>query len=327
MTFAHPGFLLLLIAVPILGWAMWRQARRAESALTFSSTGAAASLAPSLWVRMRHAPMALRLGALTLGVLALARPQERDAIVTTEAEGIDIVLVLDLSSSMLAQDFRPNRFEVAKDVAVEFVRGRQHDRIGLVVFAGQAYTQVPLTRDYDFLVNNIRNIGMGQIEDGTAIGTGLATAVARLRDSDAESRVVLLLTDGQNNRGEIDPMTAAEVARALGVRVHAIGMGLRGVDAMGRPLPDHLRALMPDDGVDEASLTALAELTGGLYLHAETRDALSEIYDQLSEMETSIVEEQTFLDVRERYAAFLWPAFLLILMELVLVSTRLLRIP
>jgi Ca-activated chloride channel homolog len=326
--FAQPVFLLLLIAVAALAAWEWRRAHRQAEALRFSDTSAAAAVPTTLWVRLRHLPAGLRLGALTLGVLALARPQTADVLTERTAEGIDIMLVLDVSTSMLAQDFPPNRFEAAKAVAAEFVSGRHSDRIGVVVFAIGAHTYVPLTTDHTFLRGMIGALHAGMLEDGTAIGLGLATAVARLRQSEAESRVVILLTDGQNNRGEIDPLTAADVAAAFGARVYTIGIGGEGVDAFGRQIPEHLRSLIPvDPGVDEASLRAVAERTGGAYFHASNRDALTAIYERISDLETTEFVADTYLDVKERYAAFLWAAFLLILLELVLSSTRLRLVP
>ncbi len=328
MAFAHPAFLLLLLAVPPLAWALWRRAQERPEALAFSDTTAAAAVQPTVWVRLRHLPTALLLGALALGVLALARPQERDVLVERRAEGIDIMLVLDLSTSMKTEDFRPNRFEAAKDVAAGFVDGRVTDRIGLIVFAAQAYTQAPLTLDYGFLKAMLRDVRMGFIEDGTAIGTALATATARLRDSEAESRVIILLTDGQNNRGEVDPATAADVAAALGVRVYAIGVGAEGLDALGRPLPDRLRRLLPQTAaIDEAVLRSVAEKTGGAYFRATDREALAAIYDEISELETTPIEEQTYLDVEERYGLFLWPAFGLLALSVLLGTTRLRQVP
>ena len=328
MTFAHPGFLLLLLAVPLLAWAARRRAQRRPASLLFSDTTAAAAIPPSPWVRLRWLPGALRLGALALGILALARPQVRDVVHERFAEGIDIMLVLDLSTSMKAEDFRPNRFEAAKDVAARFVDGRVSDRIGLIVFAAQAYTQAPLTLDYDFLKEMLRSVQMGLIEDGTAIGTALATATARLEDSDAESRVIILLTDGQNNRGEVDPATAADVAEAIGVKIYAIGVGSEGRDAFGRAVPDYMRRLLPQTAqIDERMLTSVAERTGGTYFRATDREALARIYDAISELETTEVQETSYLDVEERYAVFLWPAFALLLLDVLLSTTRLRRVP
>lgn len=328
MTFAQPLFLLLLLALPVLGWWEWRRARRHTASVLYSDTATAAAVAPTLWVRLRALPVALRFGALTLGILALARPQERDVIVERTTEGIDIMMVLDLSTSMKAEDFRPNRFEAAKDVAARFVDGRVSDRIGLIVFAAQAYTQSPLTLDYSFLKQMLRDVQMGLIEDGTAIGTALATATARLRDSEAESKVIILLTDGQNNRGEVDPATAADVAQAMGVTIYAIGVGSEGRDAFGRQVPDHLRRLLPQSAqIDEEMLTTVAQKTGGRYFRAGDREALIAIYDEISELETTEIEETSYLDIDERYALFLWPAFGLVLLEVLLSTTRLRRVP
>jgi Ca-activated chloride channel family protein len=328
MTFAHPLFLLGLLAVPLLAWWEWRRARRRPASVLFSDTSAAEAVAPTLWVRLRALPIALRLGALALGVLALARPQIRDVVHERTAEGIDIMLVLDLSTSMKAEDFRPNRFEAAKDVGARFVDGRVSDRIGLIVFAAQAYTQAPLTLDYSFLKRMLRDVRMGLIEDGTAIGTALATATARLRDSDAESKVIILLTDGQNNRGEVDPATAADVAEAIGVKIYAIGVGAEGRDAFGRSVPDYMRQLLPPSAqIDEEMLTTVAEKTDGRYFRATDREALAAIYDEISELETTEVEETSYLDVDERYAIFLLPAFGLLLLEVLLSTTRLRRVP
>jgi Ca-activated chloride channel family protein len=328
MIFAHPLVLLLLLAVPALAWHAWRRRRRRPASVLFSDTAAAESVAPTLWVRLRGLPTALQLGALALGILALARPQVRDVVHERTAEGIDIMLVLDLSTSMKAEDFRPNRFEAAKDVGARFVDGRLSDRIGLIVFAAQAYTQAPLTLDYDFLKGMLRDVQMGLIEDGTAIGTALATATARLRDSEAESKVIILLTDGQNNRGEVDPATAADVAAALGVKVYAIGVGAEGLDAYGRQVPNYMQQLLPQSAqIDEEMLTTVAEKTGGRYFRATDREALAAIYDEISELETTEVEETTYLDVDERYPLFLWPAFGLLLLGVALSTTRLRRVP
>src|SRR5690606_36365838 len=196
--------------------------------LTFSSVRAARKAPQTIWTRLRRFPSVLRAGALALGILALARPQDRNVVEERYAEGVDIMMVLDTSTSMRAQDFRPNRFEAARDVAAEFIRSRISDRIGLLVFAAKAYTQTPLTLDYNFLLRMLDEVEVGAIEDGTAIGTALATAVSRLKETEATSKVVIVLTDGQNNRGEVDPVTASEVAATLGVRVYTIGVGTYG---------------------------------------------------------------------------------------------------
>ncbi len=322
MSFAAPLFLLALLAVPALGWAAWRQARRAAPGLRYSATADAAALPPTLGARLRGLPAALTLAAFALGVVALARPQERDVTVERSTEGIDIVLVLDVSTSMAAEDFYPNRFEAARAVAADFIDGRTSDRIGLVVFAAQAYTQAPLTLDYGFLKRMLRSVRMGVLVDGTAIGSAIATAAARLRESEAASKVMILLTDGQNNAGEIDPTTAAEAAEALGVRIYAVGVGSE-EGAVGGVFGRFLR---PAE-VDEATLRAAAETTGGRYFRATDAEALAQIYDAISKLETTEIEETTYVAVEERYAWFLGPAAGLLLLSVLLTTTRLRRVP
>ena len=211
MEFAHPEWLALLVLAPLLGiWEWWRARRK--TGLRFSNVASAKAAPKTLWTYLGGLPALLRMGALVLGILALARPQERNVTQERFAEGVDIMMVLDTSTSMRAQDFHPNRFEAARDVAAEFIRGRLSDRIGLIVFAAKAYTQTPLTLYYQFLLRMLTEVEVGAIEDGTAIGTALATAVNRLKDTEAESKVIILLTDGQNNRGEVDPVTASDLS-------------------------------------------------------------------------------------------------------------------
>lgn len=327
MTFAAPGFLWLLLAVPLVALAGWRAARRPPETLAFPDTVLAADLPPSPWLRLRLLPTGLRLAALTLGILALARPQVHDVVVERTTEGIDILLVLDVSMSMQARDFPPNRFEAAVAVARTFVESRPTDRIGLVAFAGEAVTLVPLTHDHAAVHRELLRLRLGELAPGTAIGNGLATAVARLHAAESPSRVAILLTDGQNNRGSVDPMTAAELAATLGVRTYVVGVGAEGRDAFGRPVPEHLRELLPDDGVDAAAMTALAERTGGRYFHAGDRDALEAIYAEISALERTTFREETRRDVAERYTWFLWPALLLVLLDVALSTTRLRTVP
>ncbi|MEM8600476.1 MAG: VWA domain-containing protein [Bacteroidota bacterium] len=324
MTFAYPWLLLLLLAVPVLAW-LGR--RRATAGLLFSETAAAEGVPPTLWARLAWLPGALLLGALALSIVALARPQERDVTREQYAEGIDIVLVLDVSTSMKADDFYPNRFQAAKAVAAEFIDGRLSDRIGLVVFAAQAYTQAPLTLDYGFLKQMLGEVRMGVIEDGTAIGTAIATGTARLRDADTPSKVMVLLTDGQNNRGEIDPGTAAEVAEALGVKIYAIGVGSETGGVVRQQTPFGGTRRVPALQVDEETLRAVAEKTGGRYFRARDAEALRQIYAEISELERTEIQERVYVDVDERYALFLRPALFLLLLSVVLGTTRLLRVP
>ena len=326
MTFANPTLLWLLLLVPAVGaWTWWR-ARRPDG-LRYSDVGLATG-APASWrVRLQGLPAVLRMAALALGIVALARPQVQDVIRTRTAEGIDIMLALDTSSSMRAEDFRPNRFEAAQAVAGSFVEGRVSDRVGLIVFAAEAYTQVPLTLDYDFLQRMLERVTIGVVEDGTAVGTALATAVNRLKETEAESKVVVLLTDGRNNRGEIDPATAAEIASTIGVRVYAIGVGAAG-DASG-PLPrGHLEERQPGEaGVDEQMLRTVASTTGGRYFSASSKEALQRIYDEIDAMEATEVDERVYTDREEWYAWFLGPAVALVGLEVLLATTVFRRFP
>ncbi|MDX1548652.1 MAG: VWA domain-containing protein, partial [Rhodothermales bacterium] len=256
------------------------------------------------------------------------RPQERDVTRERFAEGVDIMMVLDTSTSMRAQDFHPNRFEAARDVAAEFIRGRFSDRVGLIVFASKAYTQTPLTLDYDFLQRMLGEVEVGVIEDGTAIGTALATATNRLKDTEAESKIVILLTDGQNNRGEVDPVTASEVAAALGVRVYAIGVGTYGEApfVIDHPFAGRQRQMVPVE-IDEDMLRTVAANTGGQYFRATNKQALRDIYEEIGDLEKTKIETRTYTDFEERYPLFLWPALGLFLLEVLLASTRLRRFP
>ena len=324
MSFAHPWWLLALLAVPALAVAAWRR-RGGVPGVRYSVADDAAALETTGWARLRGLPDALLLAALALGIVGMARPQVRDATVERSTEGIDIVLALDVSTSMMADDFVPNRFEAAKAVAAEFVRSRESDRVGLVVFAAQAYTQAPLTLDYRFLQTMLAEVRMGLIEDGTAIGTALATATSRLRDSEAASKVVILLTDGQNNRGQVDPQTAAEAAAALGVKVYAIGVGGDGRSRRGGPFGGF--GMLPSADVDEDALRAVAQTTGGRYFRATDADALREIYQAIAQLERTEIEETVLLDVDERYPWALWPALLCLVGAVVLSSTRLREVP
>jgi len=327
MEFAHPEWLVLLVLVPLLGiWEWWRARRKVG--LRFSNVASAKAAPKTLWTYLGGLPTLLRMGALVLGILALARPQERNVTRERFAEGVDIMMVLDTSTSMRAQDFHPNRFEAARDVAAEFIRGRLSDRIGLIVFAAKAYTQTPLTLDYPFLLRMLTEVEVGAIEDGTAIGTALATAVNRLKDTEAESKVIILLTDGQNNRGEVDPVTASEVAATLGVRVYAIGVGTYGEAPfiVDHPFAGRQRQMVPVE-IDEDMLRSVATNTGGQYFRATNKQTLREIYAEIGELEKTKIETRIYTDYEERYAFFLWPAFGLILLELLLANTRLRRFP
>ncbi len=323
MEFAQPLWLVLLVLVPLLPFLGRRRAR-----LRFSATAAAGAAPPTLRSRLRNLPVILRMAAVTLGILALARPQDRNTIQERYAEGVDIMMVLDTSTSMRAEDFRPNRFEAARQVGSEFISNRISDRVGLVVFAAKAFTQAPLTLDYDFLLSMLAEVEMGVIEDGTAIGTALAMAVNRLKESEAESKVVILLTDGQNNRGELSPETAAELAETFGIRVYAIGVGTHGEApfVVDHPFAGRQRRMVPVD-IDEDMLRAISERTGGQYFRATNNEGLRQIYEEIGELEKTRVEERTYTDFQERYATFLWPGLLLLFLEILLSNTVLRRFP
>ena len=325
MTFANPHFLWLLLVVPGVGvWAWWRV--RNEEGLRYSDVGPVRGVPGSWAVRLRGLPTVLRMGALALGIVALARPQVHDVIRTKTAEGIDIMLALDTSSSMQAEDFRPTRFRAARTVASTFVEGRVSDRVGLVVFAAEAFTQVPLTLDYDFLQRMLERVQIGVVEDGTAVGTALATAVNRLKDTGADSKVVILLTDGRNNRGEIDPATAAEIASTMDVRVYAIGVGAS--DEAADVSERRLETRQPGaGGVDEQMLRTVASTTGGRYFSASSKEALGRIYDEIDAMEKTEVDERVYTDKEEWYPWVLLPAFALVLLDVWLSTTLFRRFP
>jgi Ca-activated chloride channel family protein len=324
MEFAQPFWFLLFLLLPLAAWRSWHAARK-RPAMRFSTTAGAVVAGPSWRVRVRFLPVVFRVAGLSLLILALARPQDRNVIREQFAEGVDIMMVLDTSTSMRAEDFTPNRFVAAKTVGADFIAGRTSDRVGLIVFAANAYTQAPLTLDYDFLQAMLAEVEVGVIEDGTAIGTALAMAVNRLKDTEAKSKVVILLTDGQNNRGELSPETAAEVARTIGVRVYAIGVGQHGEApfVVDHPFAGRQRRMVPVE-IDEEMLQAVADMTGGKYFRATNNRALKDIYDEIGELERTKIEERSYLDYEERYTEFLFPGLILLLLE-VLMSTTLLR--
>lgn len=327
MTFADPEWLWLLALVPVVGLVEWWRNRQ-RVGLRFSNVRLADAV-PSTWAqRLRWLPTALRMGVLALGIVALARPQETDVIREQYAEGIDIMLVLDTSTSMRAEDFDPNRFEAARAVASEFIDNRVSDRVGLIVFAAKAYTQTPLTLDYNFLQRMLDEVQVGVIEDGTAIGTALAMATNRLKSTEAQSKVIIVLTDGQNNRGEIDPVTAAEVAETMGVRVYSIGVGTRGEApfVVDHPFTGQSRRMMPVQ-IDEDMLRTVAQQTGGRYFRATSKEGLRTVYEEIDQLEKTEIEERVYTDRDERYPLFLWPAFGLLCIEVLLSTTVLRRFP
>lgn len=325
--FEDPAVLGLVLLVPILVWLRRRITRRG-AAIRYSAVDSVRAARPSgsRWVTV--VPPTLRALALTAFLVALARPQTGITTENVRTEGIDIVMVLDVSSSMLAEDLTPNRLEAAKAVGAEFVGGRRNDRIGLVAFAGEAFTQAPLTFDYGVVQSLLGELETGMIEDGTAVGMGLATAVKRLQASPADSKVVVLLTDGSSNRGEIGPVTAAQMAKALDVRVYTIGAGSQGTARV--PVQDPLGgtryATMRVD-IDEATLRQVAELTGGRYFRATDTESLAAIYEEIDQLERTEIEVQNFTQYGEEFPLPLGVGFLLLLTELALAQTLLRRLP
>ncbi len=266
---------------------------------------------------LRHVPFVLRIFALAMIVVAIARPRSSEEMERVDTEGIDIVLAMDVSTSMLARDLTPDRISASKDIAIEFIAQRPTDRMGIVVFAGESFTQCPLTTDRATLINLMKEVQTDLIEDGTAIGNGLATAVARMKDSDAKSRVVILLTDGVNNRGEISPQMAAEIAKTYGVRVYTIGVGKEGMAPYPVMTPWGVEVQNVKVEIDEALLSEIAESTGGRYFRATDNTKLSEIYSEINKMEKARTTVDSFPVYKELYGRFALLALLAILLELV----------
>lgn len=328
MQFESPYYLwLLVLLVPIIGYYIWRTLW-GDASIQFSSTDALRRAPRTLRYYLRHVPFALRTTAFALMIVAFARPQDVERLSHSNTEGIDIMLSIDVSGSMLARDFKPDRITAAKEVAGSFIADRYGDRLGLVVFAGEAFTQSPLTTDQGTLQTLVSRIRSGLIEDGTAIGNGLATAINRLRESEAKSKVIILLTDGVNNRGSITPMTAAEIAQAQNIRVYTIGVGSEGL----APYPaidmyGEMTFIQQKVEIDEKTLQMIAEMTGGRYFRATDKEKLQAIYDEINQMEKSKVEVTERYLYHELFAGWLLAALALLIIEFLLSSLLLKRIP
>jgi Ca-activated chloride channel family protein len=329
-NFADPQFLFFLLLLPLLGWHYWRRHQRLGGAIRYSNLDLLKNLPKPSNYLSKHLLLGLRLLALALLIVALARPQSGHIEEEVTTEGIDIVLSLDISGSMLAEDFKPkNRIEAAKLVAEQFITGRRSDRIGMVVFSARSFTQCPLTLDYGVLINFLKKVEVGMIkEDGTAIGLGLATAVDRLRNSKAKSKVIILLTDGRNNAGEIDPVTAARVAQAFNVRIYTVGVGTRGeaLYPVQDPFFGKRYVRMPVD-IDEETLTKIAAIADGAYFRATDRQSLEKIFAQIDQLEKTKIEVKQFTRYRELFTGWLAAAMGLIFVEIVLANTKFRKIP
>lgn len=325
MRFASPWFLLLLLLVPLLAWLRGRQGP--QPAFVYSSVQLVRGILGLTRSRSGSLLLKLRWLVLALFILALARPQLGEGEAKLKASGIDIVVALDLSGSMASEDFelggrRANRLEVAKDVLQQFIRKRPNDRIGLVAFAGRAYIASPLTLDHDFLLENVARLQLGAIEDGTAIGSALVAALNRLRDIKADSKVVILMTDGQNNAGKVPPLTAAEAAEKLAVKVHTIGVGIRGTAPFPQTDPFGRRVYVQREvDIDEDTLTKIAQRTGGRYFRADSSDTLRQIYDEIDRMEKTEVEVRKYQRYRDLFPWVILPGLSLLLLEVILANT------
>ena len=328
MRFANPYLLwLLVLLAPMIAYYIYRTLQ-GGAAIRISTIEGVRRAPRTLRYWLRHAPFVLRCAAFVLLVVALARPQDVDEQRRSSAEGIDIMLAVDVSGSMLARDFKPDRITAAKEVAGRFIADRYGDRLGLVVFAGEAFTQSPLTTDQSTLQTMLSRIRSGIIEDGTAIGNGLATAINRLRESDAKSKVIILLTDGVNNRGEIAPLMAADIAADMGIKVYTIGVGTRGkapypvVDMFGN------MSFQPMDvEIDEKTLEGIAERTGGRYFRATDNDKLQSIYDEINQLEKSKIEVMEHISYHELFLTWALAALGLLFAEFLLSNLVLKRIP
>lgn len=328
MVFANPNYLyLLLLLIPLVAWYIYKL-RKSQASLQVSSAEAFEAPGATSWrVYLRHVPFVLRMVAIAVLIVVLARPQSTNSWQNSTTEGIDIVMAIDISTSMLAEDLKPNRLEAAKDVAASFINGRPNDNIGLVVFAAESFTQCPLTTDHGVLLNLFKDIQPGIIQDGTAIGVGLANAVSRIKDSQAKSKVIILLTDGVNNTGQVAPVTAAEIAKTFGVRVYTIGVGTQGEAPYPIPTAFGVQYQNIPVEIDEQILKQIASTTGGQYFRATDNASLKEIYSEIDQMEKTKISVQEFSKKQEEYKNWALLAFVLLLVEVLLRNTVLRNIP
>ncbi|RKR84948.1 Ca-activated chloride channel family protein [Mucilaginibacter gracilis] len=322
IEFAQPGFFWLFVIIPLMVvWYVYKPQRQ-QGNLSMPTLQGFKKHANSWLPKFRHTGIVLRCLALAALVVAMARPQSSLSWQNTSTEGIDIVIASDISGSMLAEDFKPNRLEAGKQIAIDFIKGRPDDRIGLVIFSGESFTQCPLTIDHDVLINLFQDIKNGMIEDGTAIGMGLATAVNRLKDSQAKSKVIILLTDGVNNTGSIPPVTAAEIAKQFGIRVYTVGLGTHGTAPypMQTQTGEIVYQRMPVD-IDEPTLTKIAQTTGGQYFRATNNETLKAIYAKIDQLEKAKIDVTQYRKKTEMFLPFAAIALLLLLLEFVLKNT------
>lgn len=327
MVFANIEYLfLLLLLIPYIVWYILKR-KNNEAAIQVSDTHVYEHAPKSYKNYLLHVPFILRVLALILLIIVLARPQTTNSWQNSEVEGIDIMLAVDVSTSMLAEDLKPNRLEAAKDVAATFINGRPNDNIGITLFAGESFTQCPLTVDHSVLLNLIKDVKCGLIEDGTAVGMGIANAVTRLKNSKAKSKVIILLTDGTNNRGDISPLTAAEIAKSFGIRVYTIGVGTNGMAPYPYPVGGTIQYVNLPVEIDERTLTQIAGITDGNYFRATSNSKLEEVYKEIDKLEKTKLNVKEYSKRQEEYRLFAWIAFICILLEILLRNSILKKIP
>ena len=327
MVFANAEYLfLLLLLIPYIVWYIMKR-KKNEATLQISDARVYAHTPKSFRNYLLHAPFALRIIALVLIIIILARPQTTNSWQNSEIEGIDIMLAVDVSTSMLAEDLKPNRLEAAKDVAAEFINGRPNDNIGITLFAGESFTQCPLTVDHAVLLNMVKNVRCGLVEDGTAIGMGIANAVSRLKDSKAKSKVIILLTDGTNNKGDISPLTGAEIAKSFGIRIYTIGVGTNGTAPYPYPVAGTVQYINMPVEIDENTLTQIAGTTDGNYFRATSTSKLKEVYHEIGKLEKTKLNVKEYSKRKEEDQWCAVMAFLCILLEVLLRNTVLKKIP
>lgn len=327
IEFLDKYYLLLLIIIPFyIGWYVWKQ-KGLQASLKISTLRGFSKAPVSKKIYLRHLLFVLRVLAITLLIIVLARPQSSNSYRNEITEGIDIVMALDISGSMQAEDFKPNRLEAAKEVAANFVAGRKNDKVGLVIYAGESFTQCPLTTDHRVIQNLFRDITPGMLEDGTAIGMGLATAVQRIKDSETKSKVVILLTDGVNNSGEIAPLTAAEIAKTFDVRVYTVGVGTMGMAPFPIQTVFGKQYQQMEVQIDEELLQNIADMTGGKYFRATDKNKLEAIYEEIDQMEKTRIEVREYTKRKEEYHWFAVMAGLFLLLEIFLRNTIFRNLP
>jgi Ca-activated chloride channel family protein len=318
LSFAHPYYFLLLLLLPMIFWWQWKSKISQQPNFRVTSLSGVAGIKPTLRIRLMPLLKILRSIAFVALVIALARPQSSNVSESVDSDGIDIVLSVDVSGSMMAEDLKPNRIEAAKQVANDFIDKRANDRIGLVIFSGESFTQCPITIDHNILKEQLQGIKSGMLQDGTAIGMGLATAVDRLRNSKAKSKIIILLTDGVNNTGLIDPSTALEIAKAYKLRVYCIGVGTRGEAPYPVQTPNGIQKQMVPVEIDEPLLKNIASQTGGKYFRATNNSSLAAVYKEIDQLEKSKVEVSSFKHFTDLFFPFAVIALICLALEMLL---------